>query len=129
MSKVAARLRNVAIEKRTGKLILTQIAKTFTDQRFARSGQDETELKVLKSLEGNEMKFFKMKKFAADESGAVTVDWVVLTAAMVAIGGALISVVSGGITTAGNNIVTSLGEETGGTGGDGGDGGDTPPAE
>lgn len=75
------------------------------------------------------MKFFKMKKFAADESGAVTVDWVVLTAAMVAIGGALISVVSGGITTAGNNIVTSLGEETGPSGGEGGEGGDTPPAE
>ncbi len=57
------------------------------------------------------MKFFKMKTFANDEAGAVTVDWVVLTAAMVAIGGTLISVVNTGITQAGNDINTLLGEK------------------
>ena len=37
-----------------------------------------------------------IKNFAADESGAVTVDWVVLTAAIVGLGLAVMSVVSGG---------------------------------
>ncbi|OAN72297.1 hypothetical protein A8B78_03975 [Jannaschia sp. EhC01] len=38
-----------------------------------------------------------MKNFAADESGAVTVDWVVLTAALVGLGLAVMAVVSGGV--------------------------------
>ena len=36
-----------------------------------------------------------IKNFAADESGAVTVDWVVLTAAIVGLGLAVMSVISG----------------------------------
>lgn len=40
---------------------------------------------------------FNFKSFLADESGAVTVDWVVLTAALVGLGLAVISVVSGGL--------------------------------
>lgn len=38
-----------------------------------------------------------IKNFAADESGAVTVDWVVLTAALVGLGLAVMAVVSGGV--------------------------------
>jgi len=39
------------------------------------------------------MKLFKLKKFQNDESGAVTVDWVVLTAAIVGLGLAVIAAV------------------------------------
>ncbi|MEM7490929.1 MAG: hypothetical protein AAF390_17575 [Pseudomonadota bacterium] len=42
--------------------------------------------------------------FFADESGAVTVDWVVLTAALVGLGLAVMSVVRGGVTDLTNNI-------------------------
>ena len=43
------------------------------------------------------MNMFKLvKKFNADEEGAVTVDWVVLTAAVVGLGAAALSVVSKG---------------------------------
>ena len=38
-----------------------------------------------------------IKNFAADESGAVTVDWVVLPAALVGLGLAVMAVVSGGV--------------------------------
>ncbi|MGB3406574.1 MAG: hypothetical protein WBA67_03685 [Jannaschia sp.] len=38
-----------------------------------------------------------IKTFSADESGAVTVDWVVLTAALVGLGLAVMGVISGGI--------------------------------
>ena len=39
------------------------------------------------------MKLFKLKKIQNDESGAVTVDWVVLTAAIVGLGLAVIAAV------------------------------------
>lgn len=39
----------------------------------------------------------KINLFIADDSGAVTVDWVVLTAALVGLGLAVMAVVSGGI--------------------------------
>ena len=55
------------------------------------------------------MKLFKISKtFAKDESGAVTVDWVVLTAALVGIAVTLISTVRGGITSASSNIQDEL---------------------
>lgn len=38
-----------------------------------------------------------IKTFSADEAGAVTVDWVVLTAALVGLGLAVMGVISGGI--------------------------------
>ena len=38
-----------------------------------------------------------IKNFAKSESGAVTVDWVVLTAAIVGLGLAVMAVVSGGV--------------------------------
>ncbi|PKP84085.1 MAG: hypothetical protein CVT80_10150 [Alphaproteobacteria bacterium HGW-Alphaproteobacteria-2] len=55
------------------------------------------------------MKLFNLiKSFKNDESGAVTVDWVVLTAAIVGLGIAVIAAVSTGTTSLGNNISTSL---------------------
>ena len=43
------------------------------------------------------MKFFKLyKKFEAAEDGAVTVDWVVLTAAVVGLGIAALAAIRGG---------------------------------
>ena len=49
-----------------------------------------------------------IKTFFSSESGAVTVDWVVLTAALVGLGLAVMSVVSGGIENLSNDISTSL---------------------
>ncbi|KPQ07658.1 MAG: hypothetical protein HLUCCA12_04480 [Rhodobacteraceae bacterium HLUCCA12] len=55
------------------------------------------------------MKFFELAKtFRDDESGAVTVDWVVLTAAIVGLGIAVIASVRGGVTELGDSIETSL---------------------
>ena len=45
-----------------------------------------------------------IKNFAADESGAVTVDWVVLTAAIVGLGLAVMSVISNSTETLTNKI-------------------------
>jgi len=52
------------------------------------------------------MKLFA--NFAKNESGAVTVDWVVLTAAIVGIAIAVLTVVSGGINNAANAINNQL---------------------
>ena len=61
------------------------------------------------------MKFFKMfKKFNDDESGAVTVDWVVLTAAIVGLGMVVMTTVGGGITGLGDAIVDDLGARSSG---------------
>ena len=48
------------------------------------------------------------KTFKSDESGAVTVDWVVLTAAIVGLGMVVMVSVGGGITGLGDSIVTDL---------------------
>ena len=48
------------------------------------------------------------KAFRNDESGAVTVDWVVLTAAIVGLGMVVMVTVGGGITGLGDSIVTDL---------------------
>ena len=47
--------------------------------------------------------------FKDDESGAVTVDWVVLTSAIVGIGMAVIILISGGISNATSNISSGIG--------------------
>ena len=47
-------------------------------------------------------------KFLSNESGAVTVDWVVLTAAIVGIAMATISLISEGIQDAANGINNEL---------------------
>ena len=49
-----------------------------------------------------------LKNFIASESGAVTVDWVVLTAALVGLALAVMGVVSSGVETASNNIQGQL---------------------
>lgn len=49
-----------------------------------------------------------MNAFIADESGAVTVDWVVLTAALVGLGLAVMAVVSGGIEDLSTDISGAL---------------------
>ncbi|MGV8952328.1 MAG: Flp family type IVb pilin [Cypionkella sp.] len=55
---------------------------------------------------------FKLRKlfknFKNDESGAVTVDWVVLTAAIVGLGMVVMKIVGGGIEGLSNDIVTDL---------------------
>ena len=54
------------------------------------------------------------KTFKSDESGAVTVDWVVLTAAIVGLGMVVMTTVGGGITGLGDAIVTDLGNRSSG---------------
>ena len=48
-----------------------------------------------------------LKKFRNDESGAVTVDWVVLTAAIVGLGFVVINIVGGSIT----GVASKMSEE------------------
>ncbi|RLK11423.1 hypothetical protein CLV75_1425 [Ruegeria conchae] len=43
------------------------------------------------------MMFSTIKKFANDENGAVTVDWVVLTAAVVGFGGLMYTLLNEGV--------------------------------
>ncbi len=49
-----------------------------------------------------------IKDFAKSESGAVTVDWVVLTAAIVGLGLAVMAVVSGGVENLSTDMAQSL---------------------
>ena len=49
-----------------------------------------------------------IKTFLNDEDGAVTVDWVVLTAAIVGLGIAAITAVSNGVTGLGEAIASDL---------------------
>ncbi len=59
------------------------------------------------------MKLFKLtKNFKRDEDGAVTVDWVVLTAAIVGLGIAVLISVSGGTTSLANKISSNLASQT-----------------
>ena len=50
-----------------------------------------------------------LKNFKSDESGAVTVDWVVLTAAIVGLGLAVMSSVGSGVSGLGTKIKTEIG--------------------
>ena len=50
------------------------------------------------------MKFSDRLEFASDESGAITVDWVVLTAAIVAIAIAMVGIVESGLLNAASEI-------------------------
>jgi len=55
------------------------------------------------------MKLFNLiQNFRNDESGAVTVDWVVLTAAIVGLGIAVVATVGTGIGDMGTTIQTAL---------------------
>lgn len=58
------------------------------------------------------MDFFKLsKRFTNDEEGAVTVDWVVLTAAIVGLGIAVIASVRTGVENLGQNISERVEEQ------------------
>ena len=50
----------------------------------------------------------RFKTFKSDESGAVTVDWVVLTAAIVGLGMVVMVTVGGGVTGLGDAITAGL---------------------
>lgn len=63
------------------------------------------------------MKLLKLKNFKNDESGAVTVDWVVLTAAIVLLGGVVVNIISGGLEGLASKIDTELSAKSVGTGG------------
>jgi len=55
------------------------------------------------------MKLFNLaRRFGRDESGAVTVDWVVLTAAIVGLGIAVLATVSDGVENLSGDIDTTL---------------------
>ena len=54
------------------------------------------------------------KSFANDEAGAVTVDWVVLTAAIVGLGIVVMNSVGGGITTLSDSTATKITAQSGG---------------
>ena len=49
-----------------------------------------------------------LKSFKDDEAGAVTVDWVVLTGAVVGLGIVVMNTIGSGIQTLGEKIVTDL---------------------
>lgn len=49
-----------------------------------------------------------LKNFRKDEDGAVTVDWVVLTAAIVGLGLVVMNAIEPAITAAGTQIATDL---------------------
>lgn len=53
-----------------------------------------------------------VKNFKKDEDGAVTVDWVVLTAAIVGLGIAVLTSVSGGTTGLADKISSNLAAQT-----------------
>jgi Flp pilus assembly pilin Flp len=53
-----------------------------------------------------------IKKFRKEEDGAVTVDWVVLTAAVVGLGVAGVATVQGGVDTLATSIETGVGTKT-----------------
>ncbi len=57
-----------------------------------------------------------LKNFKNDESGAVTVDWVVLTAAIVGLGMVVMTTVGQGIEDLSTDIVTELDNTTAGYG-------------
>jgi Flp pilus assembly pilin Flp len=52
------------------------------------------------------------KAFKNDEAGAVTVDWVVLTAAIVGLGLVVMTTVGNGIDSLGSTVATDLGAST-----------------
>ncbi len=55
------------------------------------------------------LNFFK--NFRRDEDGAVTVDWVVLTAALVGLGVAVLATISGGVGDLSGDIATTLSDQ------------------
>lgn len=58
----------------------------------------------------------RIKQFLKDDSGAATVDWVVLTAAVVGLGVTAVDTVEEGINSLASDIAESLANKTLGTG-------------
>lgn len=56
--------------------------------------------------------FTMLKNLLAEEDGAVTVDWVVLTAAIVSMGLIVITSIEGGVGDAADNIAQDIDEKT-----------------
>lgn len=54
----------------------------------------------------------QVKRWITAEDGAVTVDWVVLTATMAVVGGIIVALTVDGTTDVGNQISTVLSEKT-----------------
>ncbi|WP_069300743.1 hypothetical protein [Neptunicoccus sediminis] len=54
----------------------------------------------------------RARQWGQSEDGAVTVDWVVLTATMTVIGGVIVALTVDGTTDVGNQIGTVLSEKT-----------------
>ena len=54
----------------------------------------------------------RFKTFLNDESGAVTVDWVVLTAAVVGLGVAAVDIVEEGVNALASDIATAIADKT-----------------
>jgi hypothetical protein len=77
----------------------TDATKTVATQRLTSSNHLRSTLMNLKSL---------ITRFASDEDGAVTVDWVVLTGGLVGLAAIIGSYVANGVDTAGGNIQTQL---------------------
>lgn len=48
------------------------------------------------------------KQFVADEDGAITVDWVVLTASIVALGGLAVAAITGSMGNVGAKVSTFM---------------------
>ena len=59
------------------------------------------------------MKLFNLiKRFERDEDGAVTVDWVVLSAAVVGLGVAAVSTVGDGVNSLASDIATAIADKS-----------------
>lgn len=69
------------------------------------------------------------KSFKNDESGAVTVDWVVLTGAVVGLGLLISQTMGTSITNAANTVGTTMVNNVGGAAAGGDAGGDAPAEE
>ena len=71
-----------------------------------RSGKCFQSNPLRKSIKMDFLNIFK--SFANDEAGAVTVDWVVLTAAIVGLGIVVMKTVGGGVETLSTNVSTKV---------------------
>jgi Flp pilus assembly pilin Flp len=90
------------LPRSTGKLISSKRSQ-------ANAAVDFGEIRLDPSNRTNIMKLISIfKAFKKDESGAVTVDWVVLTAAIVGLGMVVMTSVGGSITGLATEIATDL---------------------
>ena len=80
-----------------------------TSKRFPIPGEAKGPTRVGTSLAMEcIMRMFSLKNFASEEDGAVTVDWVVLTAAVVALVGIAMAGIKGNMSSVGQNVQNYL---------------------